>query len=188
MPPEIEARCGSRASRWPARAGAGTVVEISPAQHRATRCPPITWWRPAEASANTSPAMARGALRAARRAAGRDRHALYEAHRAEGFGREVRRRVLIGTYVLSAGYYDAYHLKAQKVRALIARDFAEAWKTVDAIVTPATLRRLRRGREAGRSGGDVPERRLHRTANLAGLPAMSVPAGLDAKGLPLGCR
>ena len=88
---------------------------------------------------------------------------MYENTRAAGFGAEVRRRILIGTYVLSAGYYDAYYLKAQKVRTLIARDFTEAFKKVDVILTPTTPeRRLRRRREDGRPDRHVPERRVHR--------------------------
>jgi aspartyl-tRNA(Asn)/glutamyl-tRNA(Gln) amidotransferase subunit A len=91
--------------------------------------------------------------------------------------------------VLSAGYYDAYYLKAQKVRALIARDFAEAWKTADAIVTPATPSAAF---AEGEKQDDPVAMYLNDvftvTANLAGLPAMSVPAGLDAQGLPLGLQ
>jgi aspartyl-tRNA(Asn)/glutamyl-tRNA(Gln) amidotransferase subunit A len=113
----------------------------------------------------------------------------YEATRGEGFGAEVRRRIMIGTYVLSAGYYDAYYLKAQKVRALIARDFDAAWRSVDAILTPATPSSAF---AIGEKQDDPVTMYLNDvftvTANLAGLPGISVPAGLDAGGLPLGLQ
>ena len=114
---------------------------------------------------------------------------LYERTRAAGFGAEVQRRIMIGTYVLSAGYYDAYYLKAQKVRALIARDFTEAFARVDAIVTPATPTAAF-GMDEKQDDpitmylNDV----FTVTANLAGLPGLSVPAGLDKRGLPLGLQ
>ena len=113
---------------------------------------------------------------------------LYEKSRAEGFGKEVRRRVLIGTYVLSAGYYDAYYLRAQKVRRLILRDFERAWETCDAILTPTTP-------EPGFGLGEVSDpismylQDIYTvTVNLAGLPGISVPIGLSANGLPLGLQ
>ena len=113
---------------------------------------------------------------------------MYEKTRAAGFGREVKRRVLIGTYVLSAGYYDAYYLRAQKVRTLIKRDFEEAFAAgidVDADAGDAVLR-LRHRRE---EGGDPVEMYLNDvfavTANMAGLPGIAVPAGLDSSGLPM---
>ena len=112
---------------------------------------------------------------------------MYAATRAAGFGPEVKRRILIGTYVLSAGFYDAYYTQAQKVRALIARDFEEAFKLVDVILTPtapSTAFAL------GEKSTDPLEMYLNDVfsvpASLAGLPAMSVPAGLGSDGLPLG--
>jgi aspartyl-tRNA(Asn)/glutamyl-tRNA(Gln) amidotransferase subunit A len=116
---------------------------------------------------------------------------MYERTRAEGFGKEVRRRVMIGTYVLSAGYYDAYYLRAQKVRTLIKRDFEQVFDSgVDAILTPATPSAAFGIGEL--SNADPVEMYLNDvftvTVNLAGLPGVSVPAGLDASGLPLGLQ
>jgi aspartyl-tRNA(Asn)/glutamyl-tRNA(Gln) amidotransferase subunit A len=114
---------------------------------------------------------------------------MYCATRAQGFGAEVQRRILIGTYVLSAGYYDAYYLRAQKVRALIARDFAEAFQKVDAILTPTAPSDAFK---LGEKQDDPITMYLNDVftvpASLAGVPAMSVPAGLSAQGLPLGLQ
>ena len=114
---------------------------------------------------------------------------LYDRTRAEGFGREVRRRIMIGTYVLSAGYYDAYYLRAQKVRTLIARDFTEAFKKCDVLLTPATPGPAF---AIGAKTADPVSMYLNDvftvTVNLAGLPGISVPAGLTADGLPLGLQ
>jgi aspartyl-tRNA(Asn)/glutamyl-tRNA(Gln) amidotransferase subunit A len=113
---------------------------------------------------------------------------LYERTREAGFGREVKRRVLIGAYVLSAGYYDAYYVRAQKVRTLIKRDFETAFAAgIEAILTPATPSSAFGIGE--KSGGDPVEMYLNDvfavTANMAGLPGIAVPAGLDSSGLPL---
>ena len=112
---------------------------------------------------------------------------MYEATRGAGFGAEVRRRILIGTYVLSAGYYDAYYIKAQRVRSLIARDFSEAFKAVDAILTPTTPTAAFL---LGEKMDDPIAMYLNDVftvpASMAGLPAISVPAGLNGDGLPLG--
>jgi aspartyl-tRNA(Asn)/glutamyl-tRNA(Gln) amidotransferase subunit A len=122
---------------------------------------------------------------------GRDVIDMYEKTRAAGFGREVKRRVMIGTYVLSAGYYDAYYLRAQKIRTLIKRDFEEVYaKGVDAILTPATPSAAFAIGEKG--SADPVEMYLNDvftvTVNMAGLPGIAVPAGLDNEGLPLGLQ
>jgi aspartyl-tRNA(Asn)/glutamyl-tRNA(Gln) amidotransferase subunit A len=114
---------------------------------------------------------------------------MYRNTRGEGFGAECKRRIMLGTYVLSAGYYDAYYLKAQKVRALIARDFANAFQEVDAIVAPVSpFPRSSWARKwtirwpcTFRTSTPLP-------ASLAGIPCMSVPCGKTAEGLPVGCR
>src|SRR3546814_16813804 len=112
---------------------------------------------------------------------------MYAATRAAGFGDEVKRRILIGTYVLSAGFYDAYYNQAQKVRALIAHDFERAWGECDVILTPPAPNAAF---ALGEKLADPLAMYLNDVftvpASLAGLPAMSVPAGLDAHGLQLG--
>ena len=114
---------------------------------------------------------------------------MYAATRAAGFGAEVKRRILIGTYVLSAGFYDAYYTQAQKVRALIARDFERAFELCDVILAPTTPTA---SFALGEKSGDPLEMYLNDVfsvpASLAGLPAMSVPAGLNREGLPLGLQ
>src|SRR5882757_5991492 len=143
---------------------------------------------PAEASSN----LARyDGVRYGLRAPARDIADMYLRTRAEGFGKEVRRRIMIGTYVLSAGYYDAYYLRAQKVRTLIKRDFEQAFaRGVDAVLTPTTPSAAFAIGE--KSSGDPVERYLNDvftvTVNMAGLPGISVPAGLDGAGLPLGLQ
>jgi aspartyl-tRNA(Asn)/glutamyl-tRNA(Gln) amidotransferase subunit A len=141
---------------------------------------------PAEASSN----LARyDGVRFGLRVPGEGLDDMYEATRAAGFGAEVRRRVLIGTYVLSAGYYDAYYLKAQKLRALIARDFAEAFKRCDVILAPTAPSAAF---AIGDKSDDPVAMYLNDVftvpVNLAGLPGLSVPAGLSADGLPLGLQ
>lgn len=142
---------------------------------------------PAEASSN----LARyDGIKYGLRVEGKDLDDLYMKTRAEGFGEEVRRRIMIGTYVLSAGYYDAYYLKAQKVRALIKQDFDEAYKKVDVVLTPTTPS------PAFEIGDKAMEDPINMwlndiftvTVNLAGLPGISVPVGLSSTGLPLGLQ
>jgi len=143
---------------------------------------------PAEASSN----LARyDGVRYGLRVPGRDIIDMYQKTRAEGFGKEVRRRVMIGTYVLSAGYYDAYYVRAQRVRTLIKKDFEDCFaRGVDAILTPATPSAAFGIGEKG--GADPIEMYLNDvftvTVNMAGLPGISVPGGLSAEGLPLGLQ
>ena len=143
---------------------------------------------PAEASSN----LARyDGVRYGLRVPGRDIIEMYEQTRGAGFGKEVRRRIMIGTYVLSAGYYDAYYLRAQKVRALIKRDFETCFAAgIEAILTPTTPSAAFAIGERGRA--DPIEMYLNDvftvTAPMAGLPAISVPGGLDSQGLPLGLQ
>ncbi len=114
---------------------------------------------------------------------------MYEQTRAQGFGEEVKRRVLIGTYVLSAGYYDAYYLRAQKVRKRISDEFAEAFNSVDLLLTPsAPSAAFGLGEKAGDPVSMYLNDIFTVTANLAGLPGASIPAGLDVQGLPLGLQ
>jgi aspartyl-tRNA(Asn)/glutamyl-tRNA(Gln) amidotransferase subunit A len=167
------------------RAEGAEIVPIS-LPHAKYALPTYYVVAPAEASSN----LARyDGVRFGLREKGSDLKDLYERTRARGFGAEVRRRIMIGTYVLSAGYYDAYYLKAQKVRALIRRDFEEAWGKVDAIVTPATPSAAFAMDE---KQDDPVTMYLNDvftvTANLAGLPGLAVPAGLDQQGLPLGLQ
>ena len=141
---------------------------------------------PAEASSNL--ARYDGVRYGLRVGGSRDVIGMYERTRAEGFGKEVRRRIMIGTYVLSAGYYDAYYVRAQKVRTLIKRDFDECFANgVHAMLTPATPSAAFGIGEKG--GADPIEMYLNDvftvTVNMAGLPGIAVPAGLDAQGLPL---
>ena len=114
---------------------------------------------------------------------------MYEKTRSQGFGDEVKRRIMIGTYVLSSGYYDAYYLKAQKARKLIKNDFDDAFKKVDAILTPSTPSSAFK---IGDKTNDPVSMYLNDIftvpINLAGLPAISIPAGLDKKGYPLGLQ
>jgi aspartyl-tRNA(Asn)/glutamyl-tRNA(Gln) amidotransferase subunit A len=185
MPDEIEA-LWRRGAAWLEGAGA-EMVEVS-LPHTKYALPTYYIVAAAEASSN----LARyDGVRYGLREAGRDIVDMYERTRASGFGKEVRRRIMIGTYVLSAGYYDAYYLRAQKVRSLIKRDFEDCFKAgVDAILTPTTPSAAF---AIGEKGADDPiEMYLNDvftvTVNMAGLPGISVPGGLDAEGLPLGLQ
>ncbi|HEY1932523.1 MAG TPA: Asp-tRNA(Asn)/Glu-tRNA(Gln) amidotransferase subunit GatA [Acetobacteraceae bacterium] len=183
MQGEIEA-LWQQGLAWLRDAGA-EIVDVS-LPHTKYALPAYYIIAPAEASSN----LARyDGVRFGLRADGEDLRDLYERTRAAGFGREVQRRVLIGTYVLSAGYYDAYYLRAQKVRALILRDFTEAFAQVDALVAPTAPSAAF---AQGENMDDPVQMYLNDVftgpADLAGVPAMSVPAGLDANGLPLGLQ
>jgi aspartyl-tRNA(Asn)/glutamyl-tRNA(Gln) amidotransferase subunit A len=185
MPAEIETMW-EQGREWLKAAGADLVDVSLP--HTKYALPAYYIVAPAEASSN----LARyDGVRYGLRVPGSDITDMYEQTRAEGFGAEVRRRVMIGTYVLSAGYYDAYYLRAQKVRTLIKRDFEDCFDAgVHAMLTPATPSAAFGVGEKG--GADPVEMYLNDvftvTVNMAGLPGIAVPAGLDAQGLPLGLQ
>ncbi|MEM7774168.1 MAG: Asp-tRNA(Asn)/Glu-tRNA(Gln) amidotransferase subunit GatA [Pseudomonadota bacterium] len=169
---------------WLKDAGA-TIHDVS-LPHTKYALPAYYIVAPAEASSN----LARyDGVRYGLRLPGNDLIDTYEQTRSAGFGREVKRRVMIGTYVLSAGYYDAYYLKAQKVRSLIKRDFDDAWSQVDVMLTPTTPTPAF---AAGEKSGDPIAMYLEDiftvTVNMAGLPGISVPGGLSSSGTPLGLQ
>jgi aspartyl-tRNA(Asn)/glutamyl-tRNA(Gln) amidotransferase subunit A len=172
-----------KGTQWLKEQGA-EIVEIS-LPHTKYALPAYYIVAPAEASSN----LARyDGVRYGLRVPGDDLIDTYERTRAKGFGREVQRRILIGTYVLSAGYYDAYYVRAQKVRTLIKRDFDQAWSKVDVVLTPATP-------SAAFAPGEITDPLqmylndvFTVTVNMAGLPGIAVPAGLSADGLPLGLQ
>jgi aspartyl-tRNA(Asn)/glutamyl-tRNA(Gln) amidotransferase subunit A len=182
MSGEIEA-LWTRGAEWLRAAGA-RIVDVS-LPHTRYALPAYYIVAPAEASSN----LARyDGVRYGLREPGADITELYENTRAKGFGAEVRRRLMIGTYVLSAGYYDAYYVRAQKIRTLIKRDFETVFAAgVDAILTPATPSAAFGIGEKG--SADPVEMYLNDvftvTVNMAGLPGLAAPAGLSAEGLPL---
>ncbi len=183
MPGEIEA-LWKQGLDWLREAGA-EIVDVS-LPH--TKYGLATYYivAPAEASSN----LARyDGVRFGARADGEDLRDLYERTRAEGFGPEVRRRVLIGAYVLSAGYYDAYYIRAQKIRALILKDFTDAFAKVDALLTTtAPTAPFAQGENMDDPIKMYLNDLFTVPANLAGIPAASIPAGLDVNGLPVGLQ
>lgn len=183
MPEEI-AKLWEQGMQWMKDAGANTVEVSLPHTHYALATYYII--APAECSSN----LARyDGVRYGYRADEKELVHMYEKTRAEGFGDEVKRRIMIGTYALSSGYYDAYYIKAQKVRRLIANDFIEAFKQCDALLTPTAPSAAF---AIGENEDDPIKMYLNDVftvpASLAGLPGMSVPAGKDAQGLPLGLQ
>ncbi len=165
---------------------AGAVIKNISLPHTKYALPTYYIVAPAEASSN----LARyDGVKYGHRSKGNNLFEMYENTRSEGFGDEVKRRILIGTYVLSSGYYDAYYLKAQKVRQLIKNDFDKAFNDIDAILTPSTP-------SAAFKMGDKKDDPVSMylndiftvPINLAGLPAISVPAGYDKNDLPLGLQ
>jgi aspartyl-tRNA(Asn)/glutamyl-tRNA(Gln) amidotransferase subunit A len=165
---------------------AGAVIKNISLPHTKYALPAYYIVAPAEASSN----LARyDGVKYGHRSKGNNLFEMYENTRSEGFGDEVKRRILIGTYVLSSGYYDAYYLKAQKVRRLIKNDFDKAFDDVDAILTPSTPNAAFK---IGDKKDDPVSMYLNDIftvpVNLAGLPAISVPAGYDKKNLPLGLQ
>ena len=183
MPAEIE-RIWQAGVDWLKDAGC-EIVEVS-LPHTRYALPAYYIVAPAEASSN----LARyDGMRYGLRVDGKSLIDVYEETRAHGFGEEVKRRILIGTYVLSAGYYDAYYLKAQKVRRRIADDFTAAFERVDALLTPtAPSAAFALGDRTADPVAMYLNDVFTVTVNLAGLPGVSVPAGLDAHGLPLGLQ
>jgi len=165
---------------------AGAIIKDITLPHTKYALPSYYIVAPAEASSN----LARyDGVKYGHRSKGNNLIEMYENTRSEGFGDEVKRRILIGTYVLSSGYYDAYYIKAQKVRQLIKNDFDEAFKNVDAVLTPSTPSAAFK---AGDKKDDPISMYLNDVftvpVNLAGLPAISVPAGYDKNKLPLGLQ
>ena len=165
---------------------AGAIIKNISLPHTMYALPAYYIVAPAEASSN----LARyDGVKYGHRAKGKNLIEMYENTRSEGFGDEVKRRILIGTYVLSSGYYDAYYLKAQKVRQLIKNDFDKSFSDVDAILTPSTPNSAFR---MGDKTDDPVSMYLNDIftvpVNLSGLPAISVPAGYDKNNLPLGLQ
>ncbi len=183
MPAEIDA-LWARGAAWLKEQGA-EIVDIS-LPHTKYALPAYYIVAPAEASSNL--ARYDGVRYGLRARDASETVAMYENTRSQGFGREVQRRILIGTYVLSAGYYDAYYVRAQKVRTLIKRDFDEAWGRVDVVLTPATPTPAFAPGEIT----DPVQMYLNDiftvTVNMAGLPGIAVPAGIGGEGLPLGLQ
>ena len=185
MPAEIDA-LWEQGIAWVKDAGA-EVVEVS-LPHTKYALPAYYIIAPAEASSNLARYDGvRYGLRKLPDGAGLQD--MYAATRAAGFGPEVKRRIMIGTYVLSAGFYDAYYTQAQKVRTLIARDFDNAWQSCDLLLTPTAPSAAF---ALGEKSADPLAMYLNDVftvpSSLAGLPAMSVPGGLDGQGLPLGLQ
>jgi aspartyl-tRNA(Asn)/glutamyl-tRNA(Gln) amidotransferase subunit A len=185
MPAEIDA-LWQQGIAWLRDAGA-EIVDVS-LPHTRYALPTYYIIAPAEASSNL--ARYDGVRYGLRELAdGSNLDQMYAATRAAGFGAEVKRRIMIGTYVLSAGFYDAYYTKAQKVRALIARDFEQAWVHCDLLLTPTAPSAAF---ALGEKSDDPIAMYLNDVftvpSSLAGLPAMSVPGGLDGQGLPLGLQ
>ena len=165
---------------------AGAIIKDVSLPHTKYALPAYYIVAPAEASSN----LARyDGVKYGHRSKGNNLMEMYENTRSEGFGDEVKRRILIGTYVLSSGYYDAYYIKAQKVRQLIKNDFDKVFKKVDAVLTPSTPSAAFK---AGDKKDDPISMYLNDVftvpVNLAGLPAISVPAGYDKNKLPLGLQ
>ena len=183
MAPEID-KLWEQGVAWLKAAGC-EIVEVS-LPHTKYALPAYYIVAPAEASSN----LARyDGMRYGLRVDGANLTETYEQTRAQGFGEEVKRRILIGSYVLSAGYYDAYYLKAQKVRRRISEDFDQAFEKVDALLTPiAPSAAFALGENADDPVAMYLNDVFTVTVNLAGLPGMSVPAGVDAQGLPLGLQ
>jgi aspartyl-tRNA(Asn)/glutamyl-tRNA(Gln) amidotransferase subunit A len=184
MQPDVEAAVRSAVKTLEAQ---GATVEPVSLPH--TEYAIATYYLVTSAEASSNLARYDGVRYGLRTAGGGGLREMYERSRAAGFGREVKRRIMLGTYALSAGYYDAYYLKAQQVRTLIRRDFEQAFQHVDALISPvAPSTAFRVGERT-----DDPLRMylsdvLTIAVPLAGIPAISVPCGLDGAGLPIGLQ
>ena len=183
MPDEIE-KLWKKGIEYAKDCGA-EIIDIS-LPHTSYALPTYYIVAPAEASSN----LARyDGVKYGLRSSGKSLIDMYEKTRSEGFGEEVKRRIMIGTYVLSSGYYDAYYLKAQKVRQLIKQDFDQAYNKVDAILTPSTPSSAFK---IGEKSNDPVSMYLNDIftvpVNLAGLPGISIPAGVDKNNYPLGLQ
>jgi aspartyl-tRNA(Asn)/glutamyl-tRNA(Gln) amidotransferase subunit A len=184
MPEEID-KLWQQGLAWLRGAGA-EIVDVS-LPH--TKYGLATYYIVAPAEASSNLARYDGVRFGLRREGGHDLTDLYETTRAAGFGDEVKRRIMIGTYVLSAGYYDAYYLRAQKVRALILRDFTDAFAKVDALLTPtAPSAAFAQGEKMDDPVAMYLNDVFTVPASMAGVPAMSIPAGLSSQCLPLGLQ
>ena len=183
MPLEIES-LWSKGIEYIKDCGA-EIIDIS-LPHTKYALPTYYIVAPAEASSN----LARyDGVKYGFRSLGENLIDMYEKTRSEGFGEEVKRRIMIGTYVLSSGYYDAYYLKAQKVRQLIKKDFDDAYKKVDAILTPSTPSSAFKIAEKTNDPVSMYLNDIFTVpVNLAGLPGISLPAGVDKNGYPLGLQ
>jgi aspartyl-tRNA(Asn)/glutamyl-tRNA(Gln) amidotransferase subunit A len=183
MAPETE-KLWQQGIEWLKAAGA-TIHDIS-LPHTKYALPAYYIVAPAEASSN----LARyDGVRYGLRVPGDDLIETYEKTRSAGFGHEVKKRVLVGTFVLSAGFYDAYYTKAQRVRTLIKQDFDQAWNDVDVVLTPTTPSpAFAHGEKSDDPIAMYLEDIFTVTVNMAGLPAISVPAGLSAEGTPMGLQ
>lgn len=183
MPEEI-VKLWQQGIEW-LKAGGAQIVDVS-LPHTKYALPTYYIIAPAESSSN----LARyDGVRYGLRVEGENLNDMYELSRAQGFGAEVKRRIMIGTYALSSGYYDAYYIKAQKVRRLILNDFLKAWEKCDALLTPTAPSAAF---AIGENEDDPIKMYLNDVftvpSSLAGLPGMSIPAGLDRDGLPLGLQ
>ncbi len=188
FPPGMDPEVGSSVARCHEilRAAGAKIVDVS-LPH--TEYAIATYYIVATAEASSNLARYDGVRYGLRRGDGGTLRDMYEASRAAGFGEEVKRRIMLGTYVLSAGYYDAYYLKAQKVRALIRRDFEDAFNRCDLLAVPTTPGpAFRLGEKTDDPLAMYLSDIFTVTANLAGVPALSVPCGHTSAGLPLGCQ
>jgi len=168
------------------RSAGATIGEVSLPHTEYTIA---TYYILATAEASSNLARYDGARYGYRAARVRDLAGMYSKSRSEGFGSEVKRRIMLGTYVLSAGYYDAYYRKGQKVRRLIREDFLTAFKSFDCLVTPTSPTTAFK---AGEKADDPLKMYLSdiytTSANLAGIPGISIPCGTDHQGLPIGLQ